>query len=344
MNKIKYKGRIVRIDNGGYFIIYKNSKKYINKEINNINKKKTQFRITVKLEIKPKLKIPFYLNKSNLNKLVKWWRKRLIGWDYIKIYNLKVISNIKNKKINIIYEVNSNISKDKIRLNNKMIANPDDDGNYPIYIKNNNIISINREDEHLGNDTLVIGKLIKMKKFIKNNFGTESIRILKPETIKKTQFENLPDDLIYKIDTDLQDSYAKHIQKMFRSRKEIIKLEIVPETFLVNLNNKSNLDKLVNWWKKRLVDWDYIPTNNIKIYPNYINKTIIIIYDVPKNISNNIINRNNLMISDPDHNGNYPIYIKNSNIVSINRDDEDAGTDILVFGRLLDSKILKIIA
>ena len=40
-----------------------------------------------------------------------------------------------------------------------MIAKPAVDGNYPIYIKNNNIVSINRDDEDSGEDTLVSGEI-----------------------------------------------------------------------------------------------------------------------------------------------------------------------------------------
>jgi hypothetical protein len=125
--------------------------------------------------------------------------------------------------------------------------------------------------------------------------------------------------------------------------KEVIKIEIQPRLQVqVNLN-KSNLDKLKKWWQQRLVNWDFIKTENINIVPDYNNKTLNIFYDKPKNLKNeDDIEINNDMIADPDDDGNYPVYVKNSNIVSIDRKVSNGGKDSLVLSKLLSTKTLKV--
>ena len=190
-----------------------------------------------------------------------------------------------------------------------------------------------------------INSILKKKK---NEFGTEPIRILKPELIQHTRFENLPQDVIEKIDLNVQESSAKDMQKAYRSRKDVIKLELKPiSQESINLN-KSNLDKLVKWWKERLIDWGYIEIKNNKIKVDYTNKTITIIYDLPPdfdlNNENDVEDRqiNNQMIADPDNNGNYPIYIRNRNIVSINRNDRHLGNVSLLTADIIDEQIIKV--
>ena len=130
--------------------------------------------------------------------------------------------------------------------------------------------------------------------------------------------------------------------------KEVIKLEIQPYLYdTINLN-KSNLDKLAMWWKQRLVNFDYIETINVKVVPDYDRERIIIFYDMPqKFIYDNPedkledIKINNEMISQADNNGNYPVYIKNKNIVSIDRDVSNGGKSSLVSSRLLKTQTVK---
>ena len=98
--------------------------------------------------------------------------------------------------------------------------------------------------------------------------------------------------------------------------------------------NKNNLDKLVDWWKLRLKH-PLHPLKNLKVIADYKNKSIIIVYDFPNTISDDIdLKINNEMIADPDDDGNYPIYVKNNQIVSINRDVSNGGKDVLVGGKL----------
>ena len=184
-------------------------------------------------------------------------------------------------------------------------------------------------------DVIETAKRLNLIKNKSLHSGAEPIRILKPEVLKDTTLNNLPPDVIEKMDLYLQILHLKKIQQKAKLFRKVIIVVIEPVLQHANINlDPINLTKLAKWWSERLKGWDYITTNNIIIRPNYINKTITISYDIPPDVPLQKINRNNSMIAKPDVGGNYPIYIKNNNIVSINREDEDSGVDTLVSGKI----------
>ena len=149
--------------------------------MNSTNSKKI-----IRLELKPSvdfgLKKP-KLNRYNLNMLQKWWTLRLQNWGYLEIKNLIIKPNYNKETLIICYDYPENDTEEDIQVNNEMISSPDDDGNYPIYIKDGKIVSI---DTNVINttDELVSSKLLKTEilnetkkkknKTVKNNTGKNS--------------------------------------------------------------------------------------------------------------------------------------------------------------------------
>jgi hypothetical protein len=119
-----------------------------------------------------------------------------------------------------------------------------------------------------------------------------------------------------------------------------LRIEIEPKLSVLIDFNKPNLDKLVQWWKDRVTYWYYIETNNVKVTPDYNKNIIVLEYDYPNDVKIENIEVNNEMLSDPDDDGNYPIYVKNKNIVSIDRNKSNDGKDVLVSGKLLNSETI----
>lgn len=112
------------------------------------------------------------------------------------------------------------------------------------------------------------------------------------------------------------------------------------------LKKRNNLDRIKSWWLDRLkIQNDTIyPLKNLVINADYKNALLNIIYDYPTgDIDDITFSITNEHISDPDANGNHPIYIKNSVIVSINRDYPNGGKDVLVKGAILKQDIRPVI-
>lgn len=124
------------------------------------------------------------------------------------------------------------------------------------------------------------------------------------------------------------------------SSEKRLRIEIEPKLSVSISFNKTNLDKLAQWWKDRVTYWYYIETTNVKVTPDYNKNIIILEYDYPNDVKIENIEVNNEMLSDPDDDGNYPIYVKNKNIVSIDRNKSNGGKDVLVSGKLLNSETI----
>jgi hypothetical protein len=82
-----------------------------------------------------------------------------------KIYNFsKVKKNNAANTLIITYDCPASTNDDDIHEENEMLSNPDDDGNYPIYIKNEKIVLIDQVKSDLISATLDRKKtLIKTK-------------------------------------------------------------------------------------------------------------------------------------------------------------------------------------
>lgn len=103
------------------------------------------------------------------------------------------------------------------------------------------------------------------------------------------------------------------------SMRKVVRLEIKPGYSKQFLEKHDNLGKLRDWWKNQLQMWGgvFLISNNLKIRKNNAAQTLIITYDCPASTSDNDIHEENEMLTNPDDDGNYPIYIKNDKIVLI---------------------------
>ena len=101
--------------------------------------------------------------------------------------------------------------------------------------------------------------------------------------------------------------------------RKVVRLEIKPSYSKHFLEKHDNLGKLRDWWKNQLQMWGgvFLISNNLKIKKNNASQTLIITYDCPASTSDDDIHEENEMLTNPDDDGNYPIYIKNDKIVLI---------------------------
>jgi hypothetical protein len=124
-------------------------------------------RKVVRLEIKPGFSKKFLEKYDNLGKLRDWWKNQLQMWGgvYLISKNLKVKKNNASNTLIITYDCPASTKDDAILKENEMLYNPDDDGNYPIYIKNDKIVLIDLVKSHYISATLDRKKtLIRTKK------------------------------------------------------------------------------------------------------------------------------------------------------------------------------------
>jgi len=124
-------------------------------------------RKVVRLEIKPDFSKKFLEKYDNLGKLRDWWKNQLQMWGGVFLIskNLKVKRNNVSNTLIISYDCPISIKDDAIYKENEMLANPDDDGNYPIYINNDKIVLIDQVKSDLISATLDRKKtLIRTKK------------------------------------------------------------------------------------------------------------------------------------------------------------------------------------
>ena len=101
--------------------------------------------------------------------------------------------------------------------------------------------------------------------------------------------------------------------------RKVVRLEIKPSYSKQFLEKHDNLGKLRDWCKNQLQMWGgvFLISNNLKIRKNNASQTLIITYDCPASTSDDDIHEENEMLTNPDDDGNYPIYIKNDKIVLI---------------------------
>lgn len=129
-------------------------------------------RKVVRLEIKPSFSKKFLEEYDNLGKLRDWWKNQLQMWGgvFLISQNLKVKKNKAANTLIITYDCPASTSDDDIHEENEMLSNPDDDGNYPIYIKNEKIVLIDQVKSDLISATLDRKKtLITTKKLRSSN-------------------------------------------------------------------------------------------------------------------------------------------------------------------------------
>lgn len=109
------------------------------------------------------------------------------------------------------------------------------------------------------------------------------------------------------------------------SSRKVVRLEIKPGYSKEFLEKYDNLGKLRDWWKNQLQMWGgvFLISENLKVKKNNASNTLIITYDCPASTSDDDIHEENEMLSNPDDDGNYPIYIKNDKIVLIDQVKSD---------------------
>jgi hypothetical protein len=94
----------------------------------------------VKLILAPRYSKLFLQQHNNLGKIMNWWKNHLKSWHgiYLVPKNFKIKKNITDCTLIITYECRGDTEDQDIHDENEMIADPDDDGNYPIYYDNTN--------------------------------------------------------------------------------------------------------------------------------------------------------------------------------------------------------------
>ena len=89
----------------------------------------------VRLVLAPAYRKQFLQQHNNLGKLMNWWKNHLKSWSgvYVVPKNIKIKKNNSDCTLIITYECPGDTNDEDIYDENELIANPDDDGNYPIY-------------------------------------------------------------------------------------------------------------------------------------------------------------------------------------------------------------------
>ena len=89
----------------------------------------------VRLVLAPAYRKQFLQQHNNLGKLMNWWKNHLKSWSgvYLVPKNLKIKKNNSDCTLIITYECPGDTNDEDIYDENELIADPDDDGNYPIY-------------------------------------------------------------------------------------------------------------------------------------------------------------------------------------------------------------------
>jgi hypothetical protein len=123
----------------------------------------------VKLILAPRYSKLFLQQHNNLGKIMNWWKNHLKSWPgiYLVSKNFKIKKNISDCTLIITYECPGDTEDQDIHDENEMIADPDDDGNYPIYYDdaNNKILYVDPLKIEYVNSTINHKKtIIKLKK------------------------------------------------------------------------------------------------------------------------------------------------------------------------------------
>lgn len=113
---------------------------------------------------------------------------------------------------------------------------------------------------------------------------------------------------------------------------------------------KTNMQLLKQWFSKHSPSAKYVADvsdirvhvvpADIRNYPNlkYVPMTIQIDYRL-HDTRRSVVDYANQFIIDPDDDGNYPIYVKNGRITSIDRNVPNKGEAMLVIGRIINSGV-----
>lgn len=113
---------------------------------------------------------------------------------------------------------------------------------------------------------------------------------------------------------------------------------------------KTNMQLLKQWFSKHsqsakyVVDVSdirvYVVPADTRAYPNlkYVPMTIQIDYRLHDTRRSEVDDANQFIV-DPDDDGNYPIYVKNGRITSIDRNIPNKGEARLVIGRIINSRV-----
>ena len=135
-------------------------------------------RKVVRLEIKPSFSKNFLEKYDNLGKLRDWWKNQLQMWGgvYLISKNLKIKKNNASHTLTITYDCPNNTKDSVIHKENTMLANPDDNGNYPIYIKNDKIVLIDLAKSDVISSSIdhkkTVIKTMKTRAYKKKKGGT----------------------------------------------------------------------------------------------------------------------------------------------------------------------------
>lgn len=119
--------------------------------------------------------------KTNMELLKKWYKKHAESAKYVvDVSDIKVLivpARVPDPKhppknppmtIQIDYRLHDT-RRSEVDFANGFIVDPDDDGNYPIYVKNGKITSINVDVPNGGEAKLVIGRVIASRVVPLNN-------------------------------------------------------------------------------------------------------------------------------------------------------------------------------
>ena len=144
--------------------------------------------------------------KTNMELLKRWYKKRAESAKYVvnvsDIQVLIVPARLANPypplpkhppmTLQIDYRLHDN-RRSEIEFSHEFLADPDDDGNYPIYVKDGKITSINVGSPNGGNAKLVTGRVINHRAMPLNNangFG-RSCSSKEKMTTRRSKFGNV---------------------------------------------------------------------------------------------------------------------------------------------------------
>jgi len=101
-------------------------------------------------------------NQKNLNLLKKWWEQRVPwGSDPVVGHKVALFKNVKGPSLLKLSFIVTEPEPMETEISIENAADPDKDGNYPIYIKMGQIVSINRNESKGGQPALVSGRIVK---------------------------------------------------------------------------------------------------------------------------------------------------------------------------------------
>ena len=151
------RGKVVNPKTGR--CVNKNSSVFKRQEV------KTKLIKSVSIEIKPDVDNLKKLSRSDLNMLSAWWKKVNTPWyGAFELNNLMVVPNYSKSTLICMYDYPKTLRyEDDINVTNDMIVDPDNTGFMPVFVKDNKIVSIDKENPNGGKPSTVKGRLINTK-------------------------------------------------------------------------------------------------------------------------------------------------------------------------------------